>query len=279
MAKIGNLEIKNRFLLAPMLEPNDIAFRILCKKAGCGLTYTGMISPLSKKKFDLEDKPAVQLFGNSEKGIKDFIKKHDDDVCLWDFNLGCPSKLSRKLKHGAFMHKQLEAIEKILKTMKESTKNPITIKLRKSENAFEIAKLAEKYVDAIAIHPRTFSQGYSGEPDVEFAIKVKESVKVPVIYSGNVTEKNAKELLKKFDFVFVGREAIGNPGIFAKLNGKNEKVDFSDYLEISEKHKFPFMQIKYQAMNFTKGLKNAKKVRSNIIKAKSAFDIKSSGIL
>jgi tRNA-dihydrouridine synthase len=163
--------------------------------------------------------------------------------------------------------------------MKESTKNPITIKLRKSENAFEIAKLAEKYVDAIAIHPRTFSQGYSGEPDVEFAIKVKESVKVPVIYSGNVTEKNAKELLKKFDFVFVGREAIGNPGIFAKLNGKNEKVDFSDYLEISEKHKFPFRQIKYQAMNFTKGLKNAKKVRSNIIKAKSAFDIKSSGIL
>ena len=74
---IGNLKLKNRFLLAPMLEPNDVAFRLLCKRAGCGLTYTGMVSPLSKQKMVLDDKPAVQLFGNDARGITSFIKKYE----------------------------------------------------------------------------------------------------------------------------------------------------------------------------------------------------------
>ena len=101
--RIGKLKLKNRFLLAPMLEPNDVAFRLLCKKAGCGLTYCGMTSPLSRQKMFLDDKPAVQLFGNSAKGIASFIKKYDSKVSLWDFNLGCPSKLSKKMGHGAYL--------------------------------------------------------------------------------------------------------------------------------------------------------------------------------
>lgn len=272
--KIDDLKLESRFFLAPMLEPNDIAFRMLCKKAGCALTYTGMVSPLSKKKFEIEDKPAMQIFGNSSKGIKKFMKKYDEKVSLWDFNLGCPSKLSKKMKHGAFMHNQLHEIEKILKTMRESTKKPLTVKLRKSENAIEIAKIAEKYVDAIGIHPRTFSQGYSGESDLDFALKLKKSVNVPIIYSGDVNEKNAKELLKKFDFIFVGRAAIGNSNIFSELTGKDLKLHFFDYLELALEYNLPFRQIKYQAMNFTKGMKNARKFRGKIIKAKSIEEIK-----
>lgn len=65
---------RNRFFLAPMLEPNDIAFRLLCKKAGCGLTYTGMINPLSKQKLNLEDNPAIQIFCTHVKGVEEFIK-------------------------------------------------------------------------------------------------------------------------------------------------------------------------------------------------------------
>ena len=176
--KIGPLELKNQFLLAPMLEPNDIIFRMLCKKAGCALTYTGMTSPLTKKKLNLEDRPAMQIFANSAKGIKLFIKKYDKKVSLWDLNLGCPSITSKKLKHGAFMQNP-EMIEKILKIMKESTKKPITIKIRKSGFAVKTAKIAEKYVDAIAIHPRTIAQGYSGEPDYEFALKLKNQFASP----------------------------------------------------------------------------------------------------
>jgi tRNA-dihydrouridine synthase len=271
---IGSLKLKNRFLLAPMLEPNDIVFRLLCKKAGCALTYTGMVSPLSKQKLVLDDKPAIQLFGNSEKGIENFIKKYDKKVSLWDFNLGCPSKLSKRLKHGAFMHEDLELIERIFKIMRASTKKPVTVKLRKSNNAIEIAKLAEKIgFDAVGIHARTFGQGYSGEPDYDFALKLKKSISIPVIYSGDVNEKNSKKILKDFDFVFIGRAAIGDPGIFSRLNEKTSKIGFKDYLKLAKKHKLFFRQMKYQGMNFSKGIDGAKKTRRKLVDAKNVSDI------
>lgn len=270
--RIGKLKLKSRFFLSPMLEPNDIAFRLLCKRCGCTLTYTGMISLLSKQKIFLDDRPAVQLFGNTEKGIKRFIQKNDKKVSLWDFNLGCPSKLSKRLSHGAFMHQDTEKIEKILNVMKQNTKKPISIKLRKSENAIKIAKIAEKYVDAIGIHPRTIAQGYSGKPDYEFAKRLKKKVNIPVIYSGDAGLNNIKHILKDFDFVFIGRTAIGNPGIFSQLENKKDAVDFEDYLEFALKYKLPFRQIKMQAMNFTKGMNYARKIRKRLSTSK---DLKS----
>jgi len=292
--KIGNLKLKNRFLLAPMLEPNDVAFRLLCKKASCGLTYTGMTSPLSKQKMNLDDKPAVQLFGNSVRGIKLFMKKYDSKVSLWDFNLGCPSKLSKRLGHGAFtpldnLRHQTGQVEEILKVMRSATMKPVTIKLRKSGKAIRIAKMAEKYVDAIGIHARTIEQGYSGEVDYDFALKLKKAVSVPVIYSGNVNEKNAKRILKDIDFVFVGREAIGNPSVFRRLVESSQKpkvsagsvksaslevgIEFKEYLKLAKKYKLFFRQIKYQAMNFTKGISGAKKMRLGLIGAKNVSDV------
>ncbi len=213
------LPFKNKILLAPMEEINDIAFRLLCKKAGAGLTYTGLINPLTKKEINLDDKPALQLFANNTKGIKEFIKKYDKKVSMWDFNLGCPAKSAKKHGFGSFL-KDLEIIEKILKTMRNSTEKPVTIKIRKSKIAFDLLKLAEKYCDAICIHPRTQAQGYSGKPDIEFAKKIKQQTKLPVIYSGNVDEKNYKKFLKDFDYIMIGRQAIGNPNIFSKLNNK-----------------------------------------------------------
>lgn len=268
---IGNLKLKSRIFLAPMLEPNDIAFRLLCKKAGCGLTYTGMTSPLSKAKLNLDDNPALQLFGNSEIGIRKFIKKYDKNVNLWDFNLGCPSKLSKKLGHGAFMHEDFDKIEKILITMRGATQKPISIKLRKSKQAIRIAKLAEKYVDAIGIHPRTISQGYSGDVDYDFALELKKAVSVPVIFSGNVNGKNINDILKDFDFVFIGRACIGNPGLF----GDGEDIKFEDYLKLAKKYNLFFRQIKYQAMNFSKGIVGGKKIREKLISAKSIDRIES----
>jgi len=257
-----------------MLEPNDIAFRLLCCKAGCGLTYTGMISPLSKQKLFLDDKPALQLFGNCEKGIKVFMKRYDRMVSLWDFNLGCPSTMSKKLGHGAFMHDDLKTIDEIFMVMRSSTKKPCTVKLRKSKNAIRIAKLAEKNgFDAVCIHPRSVGQGYSGEVDYEFALKLKKSLNIPVIYSGNVNLGNAKKILKDFDFVMLGREAIGNPKIFSELLDCKKKVNFKDYLKLAKKYKLFFRQIKYQAMNFTKGDRGAKKMRRELVKAKSVRDV------
>ena len=272
--RIGSFKPKNRFFLAPMLEPNDIAFRLLCKKAGCALTYTGMINPLSKQKIIFDDKPAVQIFCTKPKGIKEFIKKHEKEVVLFDFNLGCPSTLAEKLGFGSFLHEDISAIEEILKVMRESTKKPITIKLRKSEKALAIAKMASKYVDAIGIHPRTQKQGYSGEPDLDFALRIKKEIDLPIIYSGNVNERNIKILLENFDFIMVAREAIGNPGIFYKLLGIDKKIKFKDYLKLADKYKLFFRQIKYQAINFTKGMNNAKEIRNRLSSVKTIEEIK-----
>lgn len=117
--KIKNLNLTSRFFLSPMIEVNDIAFRNLCKKAGASLCWTGMINPLSKQRLYLEDNPVVQLFSTNEKGIKEFIKKNEKNISLFDFNLGCPAKTARKLGFGSFLHHDLKTIEKILKTMRE----------------------------------------------------------------------------------------------------------------------------------------------------------------
>ncbi len=273
--KIRGLELRNRFFLAPMLEPNDIAFRLLCKKCGCALTYTGMISPLSKKNIHLEDKPALQLFSNKSKGIREFIEKYDDSVSMWDFNLGCPSKLSKKMQHGVYLQKYMDETLKILKEIRSSTKKPCSVKLRKSEFSIDIAKLAEKIgFDFISIHPRDAFQGYSGDIDYDFALMLKKSVRIPVIFSGNVNENNYKKILKDFDFVMIGREAIGNPNIFSKLTNSKYTCNFMDYLNLAQKYNFTYARIKYQAMNFTKKIKNARDVRREIIKAKSIEDIR-----
>lgn len=265
---------KNKIFLAPMEEINDIAFRLLCKKAGCGLTYTGMINPLTTREIVLDDKPALQLFCTNTKGIKEFMKKYDSKVSLWDFNLGCPAKTAKKHKFGVFLHNEFEQIEKVLKTMRENTKKPLTIKIRKSKYTFKIIKIAEKYCDAICIHPRTQPQGYGGIPDIEFAEKIKSKTKIPVIYSGNIDEENYKKFLKKFDYVMIGRKAIGNPDIFTKITKNKLNTSFQDYLKLAKKYNLPFRQIKLQAMNFTKRKDNAKELRLRIFECKNIKQIR-----
>lgn len=282
---------RKRILLAPMQEVNDIAFRILSKKICSGflhpnlLTETGMLHPKTRQKLFLKDKPILQLFGNSSKGIEKFMKKYNRSVSGWDFNLGCPSKRARKESFGAYFvkDKNLKKIEEILKTMRISAgKKSLIVKIRKSPFAFDILKIAEKYCDAISIHPRTKEQGYSGKPDVKFAEKIKNSTFLPVIYSGNVNENNYKEFLDKFDYLMIGRRAIGRPEIFLRIFnnkdsfiGKKYKIKlFLNYLKLAKKYSIPFRQIKFQAMNFTKDFNDAKKLRLEIFKCKNTNDIK-----
>lgn len=272
--RIKNLKLKNRIFLAPIAEVNDIAFRKLCKRAGAGLCYTGMINPLTKQKLNLDDRPALQIFCTNTKGIKQFIKKHEKKVALFDFNLGCPAKTAKKLGFGSFLHNDLKTIEEILKTMKNSTSNPITIKLRKSNNTLKIIKIANKYCDAITIHPRTQAQGYSGTPDLEFAKKIKSKTKLPVIYSGDVNEKNYKQLLKEFDAIMIGRKAIGNPNIFSKLLDKKTNFQYKDWIKEAAKYNLPYKIYKFQAMWFTKGMQGGARIREKLIKAKSLKEIK-----
>ncbi|MBU2523226.1 MAG: tRNA-dihydrouridine synthase family protein [Nanoarchaeota archaeon] len=299
--KIGDLKLKNPFFLAPMHQVNDIAFRILCKQNGCGLTYTWLINPLTREELILDDKPAVQIAAPSEKGIKEFIKKYENKASLFDFNLGCPAVRAKEQDYGAYLQRYPSKVEKILKTMKNSTTLPITVKVRKSPHIPKLMKIFDKYCNAIAIHPRTAEQGYSGIPDMEFAEKIKSKTDLPVIYSGDVDENNALEVLKKFDFVMIGRKAIGNPAIFSKLirskasgHAENQRFSsiagnaqklgisgtpktwnvFHQYLKLAQKYKIGFSDIKFHALNFTKGMDGAKKLRLEISKAREIKDLK-----
>lgn len=276
---LGNLKLKNQFFLAPMHQVNDIAFRLLCKKAGASLTYTGLTNPLTKEELYLQDNPALQFACNSSKGIKEFIKKYDKKIRLYDLNLGCPSPHAKQSRFGYFMTDNLTAIEDILKTIKKYTKKPLTIKIRKMplETTKEIIKIAEKYCDGIGVHPRTQVQGYAGIPDLEFARAVKKMTKLPIIYSGNINSKSdAENMLKEFDFVMIGRASFGNPRIFSELTNKNKKqITFDDWLKITKKinPKTYFSQIKFQAINFTRGFEGAPIVRKKLSLAKNENEI------
>ncbi len=279
--KLGNLKLKNRIFLAPMHQVNDTAFRMLCKKAGASLTFTGLINPQTREKLYFNDRPALQFACNSEKGIKDFIKKYDKSISLYDFNLGCPSPHAKQSELGYFMIHNTESIENILRTIKQNTKKPLTIKIRKmpDEQLNKIIILAQKYCEAISVHPRTQPQGYSGIPDLEFARRVKEKTKLPIIYSGNINNKEqAEKMLQEFDFIMIGRSAIGNPSIFSDILEKKAKkrIDFFDWLKLAkkiQKRNLYFSQIKFQALNFTRDFEGSAKVRLKISLTKTEEEI------
>lgn len=270
--KTEKKKIKKGIFLAPLEEVNDICFRILCKRAGANLTWTQLTSPLSPKEQILDDKPVLQIFGKETKGIEKFMKKYDSKVSGWDFNLGCPAKTAKKFGYGAYLE-DLSLIEKILKKMRKNTKKNLFVKIRKSKNSFKVLEIANKYCDAITIHPRTISQGYSGEPDVDFAIKLKKKSKIPVVYSGNVDEKNYSKFLENFDAVMIGRKSVGNPNIFSKINKSKKEFLFEDYLKLEKKYPMQFKQIKFQAMNFTKGMKNSRRLRNEIVFSKTREEL------
>jgi tRNA-dihydrouridine synthase len=264
---------EKRVFLAPMEEVNDIAFRLMCKEAGAGLTFTQLTSPLDPREQILEDKPILQIFSNTKKGIKEFVKRYDKKVSGWDFNLGCPATTAKKQGYGSYLT-DLNLIEEIIREIRKNTKKLFSIKIRKSQIAFDLLKLAEKYCDWIAIHPRTRIQGYSGEPDLNWAIEFKKKSKIPVIYSGNVDEKNYQKFLTIFDYVMIGRKAIGHPEIFSKITKTKFEKTFQDYLRLAIKYNLPFRQIKFQAMQFTKGKRDSRKLRLKIFKTKTIEELK-----
>ncbi|MDA3837213.1 MAG: tRNA-dihydrouridine synthase family protein [Nanoarchaeota archaeon] len=272
-----------------MEEVNDPAFRMICKKAGAALTCTPLYSPLSPVPIILEDKPILQIFGPKEllqasslELLADFMNRYDSKVSGWDFNLGCPATNAKQRSFGAYLT-DVKAVEEIIKFMRSKTKKHLSMKIRKSPLSDDFLKIAEKYCDAISIHPRTREQGYSGEPDIKWAKAFKKKTKIPVIYSGNVDEINYKEFLKTFDYVMIGRKAIGHPEIFYHIvNSQTSTVNrqrpvglgFKDYLILAEKYNVPWRIIKFQAMQFTKGDRGSRRKREKLIRVKDIEELK-----
>ena len=194
--KIGNVALENNVFLAPMAGVTDLPFRILCKEMGCGLVYSEMVSAkgilydnkntTELLEVDAKERPvAVQLFGSDPEILGAMAKKIEEyPIDIIDVNMGCPAPKIVKNGEGSCLMKTPELVGKIVRSLVESQKKPVTIKFRKGFdeehiNAVEIAKIAEANgASAVAVHGRTREQYYSGKADWDIIREVKAAVQI-----------------------------------------------------------------------------------------------------
>lgn len=307
--KIGDLELKNNILLAPMAGITDLAFRKIAKEYGPSLVYTEMVSAKAlyyndeKTKLLLnmknEKKPiGIQIFG-SEPEIMGIVAKQLSSKCeVLDINLGCPAPKVVKNGDGSKLLLKLNLIEEILNKVVKNSEVPVSIKIRKGWDeknivAIDVAKIAQNAgVSCITIHGRTREKFYSDTVDLEIIKKVKQAVKIPVIGNGDIINpKTAKQMLEYtgVDGIMIGRATLGSPWILEQIitylrdgtiipeptnEEKLKKILKHIELEVEEKgEKVGVKELRKHISWYIKGLKDASKFRVEINKIETVAEL------
>jgi nifR3 family TIM-barrel protein len=297
-----------------MAGVTDTVFRRLIRaQGGCGLIMTeftsshGIVATSKATKptrtfrylyFDPDEHPiSAQLFGADPKVMADAARFCEDmGFDIVDINFGCPVKKVVRCNGGSGLLRDLPLVEEILKNVRAAISIPLTMKFRAGWNdhdlvAVRMAKLAEDCgLQAIALHPRTREQGYSGHADWSRIAEVKAAVKIPVIGNGDVTTpEHAMRIVQETgcDAVMIGRAASSNPWIFRQIDQYVRTGAYDSPPEIERYHimrRYYSMLLEYGAADsvgkmkqfatyFTHGVRNGSRLRVAIYQATEAATI------
>ena len=307
--KIGNVELENNLILAPMAGVTNLPFRVICKEFGLGLVCTEMASSRAifyndqktKRLFNTEGEKrpiSFQVFGSDEESMEYAAKFVSEFADILDINMGCPAPKVVKNGDGSRLLLDLDKVKSIMETVVKASKVPVTVKIRKGWDndhivAVEVAKIAEKVgVSAITVHGRTRSEYYTGKADLNIIKKVKESVKIPVIGNGDVVdEESAYRMFETtgVDGIMIGRGSFGNPWVFRNIKyylETGEKLpppSNEEKLEVIKKHiklaveekkeEVAVKELRKHISWYTKNLKNSSEFRAMMNKIESKDEL------
>lgn len=300
MLKIGDVQLNNNVVFAPIAGFSEVGFRHLCAKYGAGLTYTELVSAKGLvygnkgteellATTNIETPCAVQIFGSDPefmyKAAKDErLAKFD----IIDINMGCPVKKVFGNGDGSALMKDPALITEVVQAVKEGGGRPVTVKMRAGIEmgkplAVECAIAAQKGgASAVTVHARYREQYYSGECDHLITKAVKEALDIPVIANGDIVDRQSLDKVAAItgaDGFMIGRGALGKPWIFAELQGKDDSHDVKslilEHIDVLREFMPDFTVanvMKLQLCYYARGGRNAKAVRVEIGKAKSLED-------
>ncbi|KHF38304.1 tRNA dihydrouridine synthase DusB [Halalkalibacter okhensis] len=311
MLKIGNIEMKNQVVLAPMAGVCNPAFRLIAKEFGAGLVCAEMVSDkailhgneksLSMLYVDEREKPlSLQIFGGEKDTLVEAAKFVDQNTNadIIDINMGCPVPKITKCDAGAKWLLDPNKIYEMVAATVDAVNKPVTVKMRigwDSDHVYAVdnARAVERAGgSAVAVHGRTRVQMYEGEADWSIIKDVKEAVRIPVIGNGDVqTPQDAKRMLDEIgvDGVMIGRAALGNPwmlyqtiqylenGTLADEPTPREKIDVCmlhlDRLAKIKGENVAVREMRKHAAWYLKGMRGNGHVRDKINSFESREDV------
>lgn len=266
MWKIGDVEIDNRVVLAPMAGVCNSAFRLTVKEFGAGLVCAEMVSDkailfnnpktMNMLYIDENERPlSLQIFGGEKESLVEAAVYVDQNTTadIIDVNMGCPVNKIIRCEAGARWLLDPNKIYEMVSAVVEKVNKPVTCKMRIGWDddhiyAVENAKAAERAgASAISLHGRTRVQMYEGKADWDIIRQVKEAVNIPVIGNGDVTSPElAQKMLDEtgVDAVMIGREALGNPWMIYRTVHYLETGELMDEPTVKEKVEIALLHLR-----------------------------------